>query len=296
MTSRLTVVDLQLVEAVARHGSVGAAAKELLIAQPSASRRLLALERRLSTKLFDRDTTGARATPAGRELARHAARLLSDLDALPDQVLAAVDTPTLAVGTIQALSPMVFTALEIELDSVSVRPEIDHGPVLLQQVHEGTLDAAIITIAQQTVVPRGLQRTVIGQSPLVIMLPKGAADLAEGSRPFAEQMVLYSTIDLAGELLHERLSALGALPCPGATTEATLRIARHHRCPALVPELVARWYAARGDRLVPSPMPGQVTVSLVSRSPQPSALTRALPRITNRILGTSWPAKPRRGC
>ncbi|WP_204029195.1 LysR family transcriptional regulator, partial [Micromonospora andamanensis] len=129
MTSRLTVVDLQLVEAVARHGSVGAAAKELLIAQPSASRRLLALERRLSTKLFDRDTTGARATPAGRELARHAARLLSDLDALPDQVLAAVDTPTLAVGTIQALSPMVFTALEIELDSVSVRPEIDHGPV-----------------------------------------------------------------------------------------------------------------------------------------------------------------------
>ncbi|GHJ53076.1 hypothetical protein Nm8I071_23830 [Nonomuraea sp. TT08I-71] len=47
---------------------------------------------------------------------------------------------------------MVFTALEIELESVSVRPGIDHGPVLLQQVHEGTLDAAIITIAQQTVV------------------------------------------------------------------------------------------------------------------------------------------------
>ncbi|MFD1084414.1 hypothetical protein [Micromonospora andamanensis] len=67
------------------------------------------------------------------------------------------------MGTIQAMSPMVFTALEIELDSVRVRPEIDHGPVLLQQVHEGTLDAAIITIAQQTVVPRGLAGTTMSK-------------------------------------------------------------------------------------------------------------------------------------
>ncbi len=287
MTSRFTVDDLQLVEATARHGSLGAAAKELLLAQPSASRRLAALERRLGARLFDRDTTGARATPAGRELARHAARLLADLDALPERILAAVDVPALSVGTIQSLSPMVFTALDIELAEVIVQPEVDHGPVLLRLIHEGSLDAAIITIGEQTVTPRGLQRSVIGVSPLVVVLPEGT-DLPNAKRrPFAGRPVLYSTIDLAGRAVHQRLSDLGAIPRPGATIEATLRVARHLRCPALVPDLAARWYGAPGDRVVPSPVPGQVTLSLFSRPPQPSSLTQALPRIAQRILGTA---------
>ncbi|WP_380162803.1 LysR family transcriptional regulator [Kineococcus sp. R86509] len=287
MTSRLTVDDLQLIEATARHGSLGAAAKELLIAQPSASRRLAALERRLGTQLFDRDTTGARATPAGRELARHAARLLADLDALPDHVLAAVDAPSLAVGTIQALSPMVFTALDIELAEITVRPEVDHGPVLLQLVHEGSLDAAIITIGEQTVTPRGLQHSVIGVAPLVVVLPESADALGVKRRPFTGRPVLYNTIDLAGRSVHQRLSDLGAIPRPGATIEATLRVARHLHCPALVPELAARWYAAPGDRIVSSPVSGQVTLSLFSRPPQPSVLAQALPRIAERILGAA---------
>jgi hypothetical protein len=64
-------------------------------------------------------------------------------------------------------------------------------------------------------------------------------------------------------------------------------VARHRGCPAPVPELAAHWYAARGDRTVPSPLPGRVNVSLVSRPPQPSALTRALPRIVERVLGAA---------
>jgi DNA-binding transcriptional LysR family regulator len=285
MTPRLTVEDLQLAVAVARHGSVGAAARELLVAQPSASRRLATLERRLGTPLFDRDTTGARPTPAGRELARLAARLLADLDALPDQVLAAVDAPSLSVGTIQALSPMVLTAVELELDGVTILPEIDHGPVLVRQVHEGTLDAAIVTVAEQMAVPRGLPRTPLGESPRVVVLPDGAPPLAAGSRPFAGRTVVYSLIDLAGETTHRRLSALGAVPRRGPTTEATLRIARELGCPALVPGLTARWYAAPGDRIVPSPVPGTVRVTLVTRAPQPAVLAEALPRITARVLG-----------
>ncbi len=289
MTSPLSVDDLLLAEAVARHGSVGAAARELLVAQPSASRRLSALERRLGTPLFDRDTTGARPTPAGRELARLAAGLLADLDALPDQVLAAVAAPTLSVGTIQALSPMVLTAVELELPEVTIVPEVDHGPNLIRQVHEGILDAAIVTVAEQMAVPRGLQRTPLGESPRVVVLPDGVAPLAAGSRPFAGRTVVYSLIDLAGETTHRRLSALGAVPRRGPTTEATLRIARELGCPALMPELTARWYAAPGDRVVPSPVPGVVRVTLVTRTPRPAALTDALPRITARVLGDVGP-------
>ncbi|MEU5946790.1 LysR family transcriptional regulator [Micromonospora sp. NPDC047465] len=288
MTSRLSIEDLTLAEAVARHGSVGAAAKELLTTQPSASRRLAALERRLGTRLFDRDTTGARPTPVGRELARQAARLLAEIDALPDQVLAATtDAPSLAVGTIQALAPIVFTALAVELPGVTVHPEVDHGPVLVQQIHDGLLDAAIISIAEQTSLPRGLQRTLLGVSPLVLVLPEGAAPPREGKRPLAGQTVLYSTINLAGEIVRAKLSALGAAPQLGPTIEATLRIACHRQTPALVPLLAARWWANPGDQLLPSPVPGQVTISLITRPPQPAVLTQALPGITEGILGAS---------
>lgn len=285
MTSRLTVEDLTLTEAVARHGSVGAAAKELLTTQPSASRRLATLERRLGVRLFERDTTGARPTPAGRELARQAARLLAEIDALPDQVLAATSAPSLSVGTIQALAPMVFTALSVELDDVTVHPEIDHGPVLLQQVHDGLLDAAIVTIADQATVPRGLHRTVLGVSPLVLVLPHGTPASRRRTHPLAGRPVLYSTFDRTGETVRQRLSALGAHPLPAPTIEAGLRIARHRRICALVPELAARWYPAPGDRIQSSPVPGQVTLSLVARPPGPPVQADALERITARVLG-----------
>ncbi|MFC7487167.1 LysR family transcriptional regulator [Knoellia sp. CPCC 206453] len=288
MTSRLSIEDLTLAESVARHGSVGAAARELLTTQPSASRRLAALERRLGSRLFERDTTGARPTPVGRELARQAARLLAEIDALPDQVLAATTgAPSLVIGTIQALAPLVFTALDMELPGLTVHPEVDHGPVLVQRIHDGLLDAAIISIAEQASLPRGLQRTLLGVSPLVLVLPEGAGPPRGGRRPFAGQTVLYSTIDLAGETVRGKLSALGAAPQLGPTIEATLRIARHRQTPALVPLLAARWWAHPGDRLLPSPVPGQVAISLVTRPPQPAVLTQALPGIAERVLGAS---------
>lgn len=287
MTARLSVDDLMLADAVARHGSIGAAAKELLVSQPSASRRLAALERRVGATLFDRDTTGARATPAGRELARQATRLLTDLDALPEQVLAAAEARTMAMGTIQALSPMVFTALDIELEEVAVRSWVDHGPYLLQQVRDGSLDAAVITIAEQTAVPQGLRQFDLGQSPLVVVLPEHARDLGAGSRPFAGTEVMYNTVDLAAAPVHQRLAMLGAEPRRGATVESTLRIARHRRIPALVPALIARWYASPGDRIADSPVAGRLRLSLVTRPPAPAELVHAVERISRRVLGIS---------
>lgn len=285
MSYRVEVDELELVEAVARHGSVGAAARELHLAQPSASRRLSALERHLGVVLFDRDTTGARPTAAGAELARLAARLLEEIDQLPEDVLRAQDAPRLTVGTIQALSPMVATALAIELPEVLVDVDVDHGPVLLQRLVRGGLDAVIVTIAQQTAVPRGLRRTSIGSTPVVLVVPRGAPEPAAGARPFAGRRVWYSTIDLAGDVVHRRLTRLGARPAPGPTVEAALRLARHHGEPAIVPGIAARWYAAPGDRIGESPVRESVDLSLVSRPPTPPMLVAALPAIRRRLLG-----------
>lgn len=284
MTSRLRTDDLVLAEAVARHGSVGAAAKELLTTQPSASRRLAALERRLGTLLFERDTTGARPTPAGRELARQAARLLVELDTLPAQVLAATQARTLSLGTIQALAPIVFTAAQVELPDVTVQAEVDHGPVLVAQVHDGLLDAAIVTIAGQTVLPHGLHTVSLGSSSHVLVLPHGTPPSGD-DRMLAGREVLHHSIDLAGHRLHEALSALGARPRQGPTLEATLRIARLRRVPAVVPGLAARWWDDPRDTILPSPVASSTSLQLVTRPPQHTLLEQALPVLRARILG-----------
>ncbi|ACV05210.1 Galactose-binding protein regulator [Kytococcus sedentarius] len=279
-----------LVESVSRHGSVGAAARELLTTQPSASRRLAALERRLGVTLFERDTTGARATPAGRELARQAARLLSELEAVPARIAAAVEAPSVSLGTIQALAPMVFTAAQIELEGIRVQAEVDHGPVLISEVAQGVLDAAIVTIADQSVLPRGVRVTELGVSPLVLVLPAGAGPLPRGRRGLKAREVVYSSIDLGAERLHAALSEAGARPCPGLTLEATLRVARHRGIPAVVPEFAARWWGAATDQVLPSPVAGTIRLSLVARSPGPPSLLAAHPALAARVLGV--PERP----
>ena len=60
---RLDWDDLKVVHAVARHGSLSAAARALGTTQPTVSRRLGALERRIGTKLFERTADGLVPAP-----------------------------------------------------------------------------------------------------------------------------------------------------------------------------------------------------------------------------------------
>jgi len=54
--------DLKIAHAVARHGSLNAAARPLGTTQPTISRRLDALERRIGAKLFERAASGLSPT------------------------------------------------------------------------------------------------------------------------------------------------------------------------------------------------------------------------------------------
>ena len=82
-----------------------------------------------------------------------------------------------------------------------------------------------------------------------------------------------------------RLADLGAVARPGATGETTISMARLRGCPAVVPELSARWYAVPGDRVLPTPWRGATRVSLISRAPVPADLAQALPGVRRRLLG-----------
>ena len=84
----LDVTRLRVLAAVARHGSVTAAAKSLNYAQPSVSHHLARLEAETGTRLVERSGRGVKLTEAGRLLAGRAEEILGRLDAA-EQALAA---------------------------------------------------------------------------------------------------------------------------------------------------------------------------------------------------------------
>src|SRR6516225_333318 len=86
----LDVTRLRVLAAVARHGSVTAAAKALNYAQPSVSHHLARLEAETGARLVERSGRGVRLTDAGRLLAGRAEEILGRLDAAEHELAAHV--------------------------------------------------------------------------------------------------------------------------------------------------------------------------------------------------------------
>src|SRR5580693_6741622 len=86
----LDVTRLRVLVAVARHGSVTAAARALNYAQPSVSHHLSRLEAETGALLTQRAGRGVRLTDAGRLLAERAEEILGRLDAAENELAAHV--------------------------------------------------------------------------------------------------------------------------------------------------------------------------------------------------------------
>lgn len=79
---RIDPFDLHLFAAVVQHGTITAAAAAVSLSLSAASARLKALEDATGACLLERSKAGAALTDAGRALARHAHRVLADLESL----------------------------------------------------------------------------------------------------------------------------------------------------------------------------------------------------------------------
>jgi DNA-binding transcriptional LysR family regulator len=82
----LSADNLGLIDAVARLGSMAAAARELGLVPSALTYRVRQIEDALDVLLFDRSSRKAELTPAGQELLRGGAHLLNELDAVAERV------------------------------------------------------------------------------------------------------------------------------------------------------------------------------------------------------------------
>src|SRR4051812_11774180 len=146
----LDVNRLRIIDAVARHGSVTAAAKELHYSQPSVTHHLARLEAETGAGLVQRVGRGIRLTPAGRLLADRAAEIVGRLDAASAELSAFVGLDAGRVrmaGYTTALStllPPATAILHATHPGLEVSITDTHPPEALAMLRAGHVDAALI--------------------------------------------------------------------------------------------------------------------------------------------------------
>lgn len=141
---------LRVLAAVARTGSVTAAARELHYSQPSVSHHLARLETETGAQLIQRVGRGIRLTEAGQVLADRAAEILGRIDSASAELDSFVG---LSAGRLRiaayssvvvALLPAVAAALERDHPGLRLEIVDTHPPEALELLRAGEVDAAIV--------------------------------------------------------------------------------------------------------------------------------------------------------
>ena len=146
----LDVTRLRVLVAVARHGSVTAAARALNYAQPSISHHIARLEAETGARLLQRAGRGVRLTDAGRLLAERAEEIIGRLDAAENELAAHVGLregrvrlasfPS-ALGTIV---PAAAARLEAESPGMDLMLAEAEPPEALRMLRAGYVDVALV--------------------------------------------------------------------------------------------------------------------------------------------------------
>src|SRR5919197_831987 len=146
----LDVNRLRIIDAVARHGSVTAAAKELHYSQPSVTHHLARLEAETGAQLLQRVGRGIRLTPAGQLLADRAAEIIGRIDAARAELSAHVGLTAGRVrlaGFASAIGSLVVpaaAALAREHPGLEIGSMDTHPPEAIEVVRTGKVDVAIV--------------------------------------------------------------------------------------------------------------------------------------------------------
>jgi DNA-binding transcriptional LysR family regulator len=182
----VTLVQLRAIDAVRRHGSVTAAAKELRYTQPSISHHLSRLEAQLGARLLQRVGRGIRFTAAGRLLADRAAEIIGRVDSATAELSALVGLSAGRVrlagfnSVMSSLVPQAATVLAQQHPGLELGLTDTHPEDALQQLRAGHVDVAVIFRYDDTAPEDDSVRlTHLLDDPLFLLTTGGGSTLTE---------------------------------------------------------------------------------------------------------------------
>ncbi|GGT45327.1 LysR family transcriptional regulator [Streptomyces purpureus] len=257
---------LELLLAVARHGSLGRAAKETGITQPAASSRIRSMERQLGVALVDRSPRGSRLTDAGALVTDWARRIVEAAEAFDagaqalrdrrDSRLRVAASMTIA----EYLLPGWLIALRQARPGTAVSLLAGNSSAVAARLLGGEADLGFV---EGLAVPEGLDGVVVAHDRLTVVTAPGHR-WARRRGPVAPAEVAATPLILrergsgTRQVLDSALAAHGGLAEPLlelASTTAVKAAAVSGAGPAVLSELaVAEELASR--RLVEIPVEG----------------------------------------
>ncbi|MEV0284748.1 MULTISPECIES: LysR family transcriptional regulator [unclassified Kribbella] len=182
----LDVTRLRVIEAVARHGSVTAAARELHYSQPSVTHHLARLEAETGAQLLQRVGRGIRLTAAGQLLADRAAEILGRIDAVDAELAAHVGLTAGRVrlagfsSAIGSLIPRAVSTLAGTHPGLQIGLTDMHPPEALDLLRTGKVDVAVIFRYDETEPePSGVRLHHLLDDPVYLLSPGREQRLAD---------------------------------------------------------------------------------------------------------------------
>ena len=164
---------LDLFRSVVDLGSVSAAAKAHLITQPSASSRIMTLERQLGVTLLERSPTGSVPTPEGQLIAGWASNMLRVADELAAGVasLKAERSGLLRLAAsytvAEYLLPPWLEAFFAGRPSDSVTLEVTNSQAVLDRLDAGAVDLGFV---ESPTIPTTLAEQVVATDELIAVV------------------------------------------------------------------------------------------------------------------------------
>lgn len=252
--------DLLLLLAVEEHGGVGAAARELGMAQPNASRTLHRMERQLGLQLLKRTTTGSTLTTEGALVADWSRRVISAYSDLRAGV-AAISGPQTGPVRVAAsqtiaeeLLPRWLASLRGEYPGIDVHLTVANS----EQVGRALNDGGVLGFVESPQLPSTLQvpvrsRRVASDRLVVVVSPDH--DWARRTRPVDLAELAATALVVREPGSGTRVSFEQAMdgfeladPALELASNSAVRIAvAAGAAPAVLSELAVRHAVAAGD-------------------------------------------------
>ncbi|HJW82377.1 MAG TPA: LysR family transcriptional regulator [Acidiferrobacterales bacterium] len=172
---RLTLHQLNILQAVARGGSFSRASRELHLSQPAVSMQIKQLEESLGLPLFEQIGKRIHLTEAGKEVLTYARAITQQLDELEGVLnrLKGLSGGRLRISvatTANYFIPSLLGNFSRRFPDVTVTLDVTNRETLLKQLAENTVDLVIMgqPPAEADVVAEAFM-----DNPLVVVAPPG---------------------------------------------------------------------------------------------------------------------------
>lgn len=172
----ISLKQMRYAMAVADNGHFGRAAQACAVSQPALSQQIQTLEGLCGTPLFDRLKTGIRLTPFGRDFIVMAKEVVKSAEALDDFALGRTGRldRALRFGLIPTVAPYllprIYPALTRDLPELSFSISESRTEGMLDALHDGRLDIALIATDPPAGGPRLITRPLF-DDPFVLATP-----------------------------------------------------------------------------------------------------------------------------